>query len=304
MAAATTPAGTSVSTSQATPTWYDQLSKSFADTLAGGVNNVGGLNANWYSDPLVQGLDPLQQNAITAAGTFGGTWQPGLNAAGTTTANAVTQAQDASTFDPTKTTQFMNPYLQGAQTATINASNKNLFQDVMPKINSTFAGTGQFGSTRNADFMNKAIDNQQRTLTDSIGNLNYGAQTEAFKNQLGWGQLGTQGAQVMGGLGNYQMNQGNATAENTWNDLLKQLGIGGIDQAQGQKELDASYNDWQKQLTLPMELMKTMSSILPNMTQLYNGNTTQVSMPNTAQSGGLEQILAAILAGKYSGSTA
>jgi len=352
MAGETVASGTTV-TSQATPTWYDQLSKSFADTLATGVENVGRLTggtpqyitdqlqlpmylqvegqqngpeigdtfnnlrydgkgwhdptkntSNWYQGPLVQGLDPLQQGAITSAGGAANTWQPGLTAAGQTLGTAAGQAQTASNFNPANFQQFMNPYLQGAQQSTMNLSNRNLFENVIPKVNSTFAGTGQFGSSRNADFMNNAIRNQQDTLTNSLGQLNYGAASDALKNQYQWGQLGTQGAQVMGALGQAQQGLGSATADNTWTDLLKQLQIGGVGQAQGQRELDASYADWQKQLTLPMELMQAMSGQMPNIAGLYKGNQVQVNAPNTAQQGGLEQLLAVILSGYGSGSGA
>lgn len=290
-----TTTNTTTSTSQATPQWYDELALNFANTLSQGVTNIGNLPNNWYSDPLTQGFNPLQTGAINAAGTAGGAWTPGLSSAGTTLNSGVNQATTASNFNPGQTQQFMNPYLQGAQTATINASNQNLFENILPKVNSTFAGQGQFGSSRNADFMNRAIDNQQSTLTDAIGTLNYGAMDNALKNQLAWGQLGTQGAQVLGGLGQVQQNLGTATATNTWDDLMKQLQIGGVQQAQGQKELDTSYQDWQTQLSTPINMMGALSQILPNISQLYKGNQTQVITPNGSESGALDYIIAAIM---------
>lgn len=288
---------TTVATSQATPTWYDQLSKSFADTLATGATNIGDLPNNWYADPLVQGLDPLQTQAINAAGTASGAWQPGLSAAGNTFDTATNQATTASNFDPASTQQFMNPYLQGAQQATVNASNQNLFNTVIPRVNSTFAGAGQFGSSRNGDFMNRAIDSQQRTLTDAVGNLNYGAQDNAFNNQLQWGQLGTQGAQVLGGLGQMQQGLGTATQTNAWEDLLKQLQIGGVQQAQGQKELDSSYGDWQNQIQFPIQQMGALGQILPRLTELYKDNKTQTAAGFGSDANTLDYILAAIMGG-------
>lgn len=276
----TTPLNSTTATVQNTPTWYDQLSQNFGNAIATGVENVGNLPSNWYSDPLVQGTNSLQRDAFTGAATADNQWGTQFGNAGNTYTGAVGQATDASNFNPADTSQWMNPYLQGAQTATINASNKNLFQSVIPQVNSTFAGTGQFGSSRNADFMNRAIDNQQRTLTDSIGNLNYGAQKDAFANQLGWGQLGTQGAQVLGGLGNYQQGLGQGTADNSWKDLMNQLQIGGVKQAQGQKELDAAYQDWQNQIQFPITQMGALSKMLPSFTDLYKGNQTQTSAGN------------------------
>lgn len=288
-----------IATAQQMPTWYDSLSKNYADVMAGGLENISGLN--WYSDPLVQGFDPLQTGAINAAGTAGGAWQPQTTAAGNTLGTAQNQVTAASNFDPNQTAQFINPYLQGAQQSTINASNKNLFENIMPRINSTFAGAGQFGSSRNADFMNRGIDNQQRMLTDAIGNLNYGAQTDAFKNQLGWGQLGTQGSQVMGGLAQLQQALGKGTSEMQWNDLSKQFGFGQAQQDLGQRELDASYTDWQNQLKTPIDLITKLMGPLSQMAQPYAGNKVQVTAPNSAETGTLEQIIAAILAGRGAG---
>lgn len=290
-----TPLNSTTTTVQNTPTWYDQLAKSFADTLATGVENVGNLPSNWYSDPLVQGTNSLQRDAFTGAAGASGQWQPQFDSAGNTYSGGLSQVRDASNFNPADTAQWMNPYLSGAQQATINASNQNLFQSVIPKVNSTFAGTGQFGSSRNSEFMNRAIDNQQRTLTDSIGNLNYGAQKDAFANQLGWGQLGTQGAQVMGGLGNYQQSLGQATGENTWKDLMNQLQVGGVKQAQGQKELDAAYQDWQNQIQFPITQMGALSKILPAFTDLYKGNQTATSAGSGSSGSSIDTLIAALM---------
>lgn len=292
-----TTVGTTEVSAAGLPNWYDQLSTQFGNVVSQGVTNASNLPTNWYSGARVAGQDPLQTSAITGAGAASGQWMPEYTNAGQTYDAATGQVQNASTFNPNQVQQFMNPYLQGAQQSTINLSNQNLFENVIPNVNSTFAGTGQFGSSRNADFMNRAISNQQRDLTNSLGALNYGAQKEAFDNQHRWGQLGVQGGQILGGLGQLQQGLGTATATNTWQDLNNMYGFGEKDQNYQQKLLDTGYEDWQSKLTTPINIMGALSQIMPRLSQPYANNRTTISAPTGTDTTTLDYILSAIMGG-------
>ena len=280
-----------------TPTWYDQLSNQFGNTISGALSNVSNLGNNWYNQPTVAGLDPLQQAGLSMAEGASGQWRPQMQNAGQTLGTAVSQAQGASNYDPNMVNQLMNPYLTGAQQATINESNRNLFQNVLPQVNSTFTGAGQFGSTRNADFTNRAIQNQQSTLTDALAKANYGALDAAQKNALSWGQLGTQGAQVLGGLGQYQTALGQNQAQQSWQDVQNTLGAGEVGQKNQQAGLDAAYKDWLARLSVPMEMFKGLASMVPPTTQLYQQNQTVTGTPISGQSSSSNDLLAILMAG-------
>jgi hypothetical protein len=74
-------------------------------------------------------------------------------------------------------------------------SNQNFNEQVVPGLNSTFAGAGQFGSTRNADFMNRAIRDQQTQLAGQQGQTLFNAQNQAGQQYKDWTQMGVNSAQ-------------------------------------------------------------------------------------------------------------
>lgn len=226
-----------------------------------------------------------------------GQWRPQMQNAGQTLGTAVQQAQGASNYDPNMVNRLMNPYLQGAQQATINESNRNLFQNVLPQVNSTFTGAGQFGSTRSADFTNRAIQNQQSTLTDALAKANYGALDNAQNRALQWGQLGTQGAQTLGALGQYQTALGQNQAQQSWQDVQNTLGAGAVGQQNQQAALDAAYEDWLARLSVPMEMFKGLSGMMQPTTALYQQNQTRTDTPVSGGSSSLDNLLSIFAAG-------
>lgn len=100
-----------------------------------------------------------------------------------------------SQFDPNKQQQFMNPYVNNVVNEQARLSNQNLFENVLPGVNSTFTGAGQFGSSRNADFTNRAIRDQQYNLAGQQGNTLMNAQNQAAQQYGQWQQMGTSAAQ-------------------------------------------------------------------------------------------------------------
>lgn len=154
-------AGTTVNYTQ--PEYYTTTGQGLAGGLQGMLGDNGYLNntmKNWYNAAPNQG--PLGQY---------------------------------SQFNAANQQQFMNPYTQNVVDEQARLSNNNLFQNVLPGVNSTFAGAGQFGSTRNADFTNRAIDDQQRTLAGQQGQTLFNAQQAANQQYKDWTQMGTQAGQ-------------------------------------------------------------------------------------------------------------
>ena len=98
-------------------------------------------------------------------------------------------------YDPSKAQEFMNPYTTNVVDEQARLSNQNLFENVLPGVNSTFAGNGQFGSTRNADFTNRAIRDQGYNLAGQMGQTLFNAQNQANTNYKDWTQLGANAGQ-------------------------------------------------------------------------------------------------------------
>ena len=98
-------------------------------------------------------------------------------------------------YDPTKMQQFMNPYVNNVIDANNQASQQNLQENIMPGVNSTFTGNGQFGSTRNADFLNRAIRDNQQTLNNTNATTLMNAQNQANTAYQNWTKMGTDAGQ-------------------------------------------------------------------------------------------------------------
>ena len=297
------------------PDWYNQFMQNVAgtgNTLAAGPGTPGSIaynTSNWYSQPLTGQWNPNLQAASTAASGAAG---PGgyLTQAGNQLTGAV-GGIDASTaalggvsnnlggisgnigqisstipgmttYQPGVLTQFMNPYTNDAANATINLSNKNLFENVLPGVNSTFTGSGQFGSTRNADFENRAIRDNQQTLNNTIGGLNYGAVTNAQNAMKDWANLGLSGVSTQlgaegqrAGIAGQQMTAAeqeaaNAQAKaslavqgaNLGNTNIQNLSNTGASYLDWQnKGLGANYQDYLQQLQYPLTATGALSQV-------------------------------------------
>lgn len=162
MAGETFPApGSTVSYTQ--PQYYTDTGTQFA----GGVQDL--LGANGY-------INDVANNWYDTA--------PGQGALG-----------QYSQFNAGQQQQFMNPYTSNVVDEQARLSNQNLNENILPGVNSTFAGAGQFGSTRNADFTNRAIRDQQYGLAGQQGQTLFNAQQAAGNQYKDWTQMGTNAAQ-------------------------------------------------------------------------------------------------------------
>jgi len=145
------------------PQYYTDTASSVAGGVQGMLGDNGYLNqvaGNWYNQAPAQG----------ALGQY---------------------AQ----YDPAKMQQFMNPYTQNVVDENTRLSNQNLFENVLPQVKSTFTGAGQFGSTRNADFTNRAIRDQGQTLAGVNANVLMGAQNQANQTYQTWTKQGLDAGQ-------------------------------------------------------------------------------------------------------------
>lgn len=117
-------------------------------------------------------------------------------------------------YDPNAMQQHLSPYVGGVADEIARRSNENLFEQVLPNVNSTFTGAGQFGSTRNADFTQRAIRENQRTIAGAQSTALNQAYGQAADDYKGWAGLGQQAGgaltnvgQAYGGLGSQYLDR-------------------------------------------------------------------------------------------------
>jgi hypothetical protein len=256
----------SSSSSSNLPSWYlnsGQKSSNYFD------KSLAGLPTQGYQGNRVAGLSPLQQAGLGQGQGYLDQSSPLYGQGAGLMGQAGQQMSNAGVWNEQEMMQHMNPYLTGALNTMTTMSNRNLMENVLPQVNSTFAGNGQFGSTRNADFTNRALRDNQDSINNSGATMMNNAYGQAATDYLNWGQLGTQNAQNMGTLAQ-NMGQYGITGLNTGMNLGQQ------DQAAQQAALDAQKAQWTENYTFPLENYGALS-------QAYNASLGRL-VPNQNQS--------------------
>lgn len=250
-----------------------------------------------YNNPRIADLSDLQRQAMSTAsgltGGLGSIYQNAMSAIGqsapTVSAPGGGGGVDMSKIakfnptldkskmmmssgawtDPGVSSSYMSPYTSGVVDRIAQLGGRNLRENLLPGINSTFTGAGQFGSTRNADFTNRALRDtqesilgeqakalesgyntagnlygtdaaralqaQQGTASNLLGaeNLGLGANTAANQAYLQAGQINSQAAQNAAQM-NLQAQIANQNAAqnraNQWLSLGNNM-VGGLSQA-------------------------------------------------------------------------
>lgn len=262
---------------------YPQAVNQMTDTMANYAGSMPqfaqDVYQNWYDQPLSTGTTPMQQQAWdTAMANPQQQWLSPLQ-------QASSMYQQGANFDPNQLQQHLNPYLQDANQATVNLSNQNLFQNILPGVNSTFAGTGQFGSSRNADFTNRAIQNQQQTLSNTLANANLQGWNQANQDYLNWAKMGQSAASGLQGIAGT-----GSTIEQT--GLTNMLTAAQQQQAQQQQTLDKAYQDYLTRQQYPLTAVGALSTAAKNIGGVQQPN---INVP-VAETDNISRVLAAIQA--------
>ncbi len=184
------------------PAWYQQYTQNLGSQAMGiaqGNNSqplpaqsVAGFNADQTGafDTIRQGQGgwqaPLQQSsAMTGqiaptASKFIDYAQGAVGAPAMTTGSAIQPwaqgAQDAvsgnaqSWADPGTVSKYMSPYTSQVVDNIARLGARNWEDTIMPGVNSSMIGSGQFGSTRNADILSRAGVNAANDITGQQSN--------------------------------------------------------------------------------------------------------------------------------------
>jgi hypothetical protein len=202
----------------------------------GGKRGAAVANFQPYAGDTVAGLSEAQKQAIGYAPGLLSQAQPWLG-------EGAGMVKGSANYDPSQIQNYLNPYTEGALSAANRLTTQNLNENILPEINSTFTGQGQFGGTRNAEFQNRAIRDTQQAIANANAAGMVGAYGQASGDYMD--MLKQQGiaGQQLGQMGITGLEAGTT--------------LGGLAQANEQAQLTGKYDQWKTNQTMPMDLFKT-----------------------------------------------
>lgn len=137
------------------PDWYQEYLRGIAGKATG---VAGAQQASGMPEQAVAGFTPDQTAAFQKVRDNTGAWQPGLDQAKTMVGGATNAVAgpSANWTDPGVASKYMSPYTSQVVDNIARLGTRNFEENIMPGINASMIGSGQFGSTRNADILSRA----------------------------------------------------------------------------------------------------------------------------------------------------
>ena len=242
-----------------------------------------------FSAQQLADLSPAQQQAITSAmGGIGG-FQPyvqqgaeaigqGIGALGT-----AQQYTAGAGIDPTSYQQFMDPYMEDViQQQYEDIAEQGAKQQA--QLGAQSVGAGAFGGSRQAiaqGEIGRAVAEQQARTGSQLRSAGFqqaqNLAQQAAQQQLRQAQLTGQLGQTIGSLGTATAGLGQLGQQMGVQDVNTLLGIGGLQQRQGQRQLDIDRANALAEQALPYQQVGFMSDIfrgVPALQQTYSTTTT------------------------------
>jgi hypothetical protein len=242
-----------------------------------------------FSAQKLEGLTEDQLRAIRVAGQGVGAFQPFLQQGAEAVGQGIGQlgtAQQrvaAAGIDPTSYQQFMDPFTEDVIARTQqDIADKGAQQQLQAQASA--AGQGAFGGSRQAVLQGQiaadVMDQQARTgaqLRSAGFQQAQNLAQQAAQQQLKQAQLTGQLGQTVAGLGVQTAGLGQLGQQMGVQDVNTLLGIGGLQQQQGQRKLDITRANQLAQQALPFQRIGFMSDIfrgVPALQQTYSTTTT------------------------------
>lgn len=286
--------GTVMTTTSETPEWYDQLAQQFGTQIGAGLTSAAGTRNQWYTGPRVEGMSDIQQNVTSSIPGVMGAGGPQYLAGWGAMQQGAQDVAGTGTWDPATMASHVSPYIGGVVDEIARLGNRNLTENIIPGINTTFAGAGQFGSTRNADFMNRAVRDTSADIAGKQAGALQSAWTQAAQDYNQWDANQRATGTTLGNLGT-AMGQYGVTGQNMrWEDLANAWKYGAEEQNLGQKTLDQQYADWVAQLQAPTTMMSQLAPMMQQISSIYRGTDTGTYAPSDS-SNDLMAMIAALL---------
>lgn len=291
-------------TSNGLPDWY----QSYLQGIAGKATDIAGQQQSQaLPAQSVAGFNPDELQAQQQIRNNQGAWQP-LTAEATTAAQGIApaaqsyanQAQQAAAGPaaqfPSNFSQYMSPYTQSVVDNISRLGNQNFNEQIMPGVNSSMIGNGQFGSTRNAAVLGQAARDEQANISGQQANAlqsGYGTSAGIFASDAARQQAQQQmqaATALQGGTNVASGLQGASTALGGLGQATSGLGLadaqtlaasGQTQQGQQQAGLDTAYSNSINAYNAPYTALNNVSSAIRGL-QLPSSSVQSVNEPLNA----------------------
>lgn len=273
-----TPVTLSGQTTTALPDWYTN----YAQQILSNAQTLSARPYTTYQGPRIAGFTPEQLAGFGQTKEAATAYKPGLEAA-TQAASGALSTNPLATAQPYLTQagqssvanigQYMNPYTEQVVNRIGELGGRTLREQLLPQISSRFIGAGQFGGSRQAEAIGRALrDVSEGTLAEQAKALQAGY-TEAGRlsgeDLSRYGQLaniaGTLGERTSGQALDVSRQLGTLAEQAQKLGLaggLATTGVGAEQQAMNQRNLELAYADFLKQQGYPAEQIATMTGAL------------------------------------------
>jgi hypothetical protein len=237
------------------PAWYQK----YLAQLGGKASAIAGEPYQPYTQPRIAGFTEDQTAAFDRIRQGIGSFQPMLDTAG----GMLTQAGGG--FNQGEFDTLMNPYIDQVVGTIAQRGARNLTENLLPGVNTTFTGAGQFGGSRHAEFTNRALRDSQEAILAEQGR----AMASGFSDQMkAYNDMQNRRISAGQGIGNLaQLGQGIDLRDNAALEA-----IGQTQQQQNQQNLNLGYSDFLEQRNYPRENIAFLNSALRGLPM--SGQTT------------------------------
>ena len=228
-----------------------------------------------FAEQKLAGLSEGQQTAIANALGGVGAFQPFLRQGSAAVGQGIMGALGAN-YDPSSYKEFMNPF----QEQVIQQQYDDIAEQGRAQLTDfgqRAAGAGAFGGSRQAlaesEIIGNVLDQQARTGAQ-LRTAGF-QQAQAAAQQAANQQL--RQAQLAGQLGTAQAGLGQLGQQMNVQDINTLLGVGGLQQQQGQRALDVDRANFLAAQALPFQQIGFMSDIfrgVPALQQTYSTRST------------------------------
>lgn len=253
-------------TSTTFPSWY----QSYVNAMLGKSDQVVNEPFQQYTGPRNAPVNADQTSAYNMTRQGLGQYQPQLN----TASDYLTKA--GAGFNQQDFNSYMNPYTQNVVDRIGVMAGRNLSENILPGVNDSFVNAGQFGSSRNQEFTNRAIRDTQDSALAAQGqalsqgfNSSMGAYQQGQQNQLNAGQQLTGLAQTGQTIG--------------LKDAAALQAIGGEQQQNVQKNYDTAYGDFLEQRNYPRNQAEWLNAQIRGIQPPVNTTSTSTGPAGAGQ---------------------
>jgi len=222
-----------------------------------------------YTGQRVAPLTTAQNQAYSNIASQQGNWQPALTQAQQQTTAASNPGLDTNAFN-----SYLSPYLGGVVNSIANLGQQNLTQNLLPAVNSTFTGAGQWGSSRHSDFTNQAVNNENQSVLNQQAQALQQGYDSAMSNYQTGQNRSLSGAAQTGALAQQQQQQ-------QLQDAAALEASGQSQQNQTQQNEDVAYQDFLNQQNYQKNNASYLMSLISGAPQQTSTSTTSTG-PGTS----------------------